>query len=185
MIRDIVQCRLQAWSQQSDRHKAATGVCASRLMYPLYGGMLALAIRRRAALSAADILQPLGAAAMAKLMAKLLHVVVIVPRPFEVNGVPPLLDVEPDNGFPSDHALQVGTLLMGAWILEPRVLPLYVLGGALTLGARLGAGVHHTADVVAGLGIVAVSAGLTTMLLSRNGRPQIDMPSRKWMIGRK
>jgi membrane-associated phospholipid phosphatase len=184
-MRDIAQRRLQAWSYQSDFHKTATRVCASKLMYPLYGGMLALAIRRRAALSTADLLQPLGAATVAKLMAKFLHGVVIVPRPFEVNGVPPLLDIEPDNGFPSDHALQVGTLLMGAWILEPVVIPLYVLGGALTLGARLGAGVHHTADVVAGLGIVAVSSRITTMLLSRTGSSQISVPLRKWLISGK
>ena len=159
-MRDGVQERLQAWSYRNGRRRTATRLSASKLIYLLYGGIGLVAVRRRATLSAADLARPLAAGLVAKLIGKVLHRTVPVPRPFVVTGVPPLLDIEPDNGFPSDHALQIGTLLAGAWALQPRIVPIYVVGGSLTLGARLGAGVHHTGDVLAGLGLVAAGAAM-------------------------
>ena len=159
-MRDRVQEGLQAWSYRSDRRRTATRLSASRLIYLLYGGIALLVVRRRATVSAADLARPLAAGLAAKLAGKALHRTVLVPRPFVVTGIPPLLDIRPDNGLPSDHALQIGTLVVGAWALQQRTVPAYAVGGVLTLGARLGAGVHHTGDVLAGLGLVAAGAAL-------------------------
>ena len=157
-MRDRVQEGLQTWSYRSDRRRTATRLSASKLIYLLYGVLGVVAVRRRATMSAADLARPLAAGLLAKLAGKVLHKTVLVPRPFVVTGIPPLLDIKPDNGLPSDHALQIGTLLAGAWALQPRAVPAYAVGGVLTLGARLGAGVHHTGDVLTGLGLVAAGA---------------------------
>ena len=163
-MRDRVQERLQSWSYRSTRRRTATRLAASKVIYLQYAGLLVLAVRRRASLSGADLLRPGTAVLLAKLCAMALHRTVIRPRPFVVKGVPSLLDVEPDNGFPSDHALQVGSLVVGAWVLEPRTVPLHAFGGTLTLAARLGAGVHHTGDILGGLALVGASAGAVYMV---------------------
>ena len=180
-MRDIVQEQLQAWSYRSERRKTATRLCASKIVYALYAGVAVLAIRRRDHLSAAVLLRPTMAVLLAKLSAKALQRMVIRPRPFVLTGVPPLLEVEPDNGFPSDHALQVGSLLLGAWMLEPRAAPLCVFGGVLTLAARLGAGVHHTLDVLGGLGLVAAPAATiyTLPLPAWNGASREQLSPRR------
>lgn len=157
-MRDRVQERLQAWSYGGAGRRRITGAAARGIVYPLYGGLAILAIRRAATLSAADLARPLAAMAAAKLAGKALHRVVRSPRPFVVTGIPPLVDVEPDNGFPSDHALQVGALVIGAWALEPRAAPAYALAGSATLLARLGAGLHHTLDIAGGLALMGAGA---------------------------
>lgn len=160
---DIIQERLQGWSYRSKSTRAATRFGARALAYPMYAGVLVLA-SRRATLSAADLARPVAAGLLAKLIAMALHATVIKPRPFVITGVPPLLHVEPDNGFPSDHALQAGALLVAAAALEPVAAPAYALAGALTLCARLGAGVHHTGDVLGGLGLAGIAAAIVYRL---------------------
>jgi membrane-associated phospholipid phosphatase len=160
-MRDLLQRALQRWAYRTPRTRALTRFCGKTLPYLLYGGMALLVARRRARISGADALRPLMAGALAKLAALPLHRLVRSPRPFVARGLAPLLDVEPDNGFPSDHALQIGALLVAAATVQPAATPAYALGGASTLLARLGAGVHHTRDMVGGIALIVVADAVT------------------------
>ena len=79
------------------------------------------------------------------------------PRPFVGGHVHPLIAHAPDNGFPSDHALLAAALvglvaLANVWWSLP-----FVVLAVLVDWARVGAGIHHVADVVGSSLFVAVA----------------------------
>ena len=82
------------------------------------------------------------------------------PRPFVVDGRPPLFPHPADNGFPSDHtalAVAVSAVVM----LWSRRAGAVLLTTALLIGtARVLAHVHHVPDILAGAAIGIVCAGL-------------------------
>lgn len=87
------------------------------------------------------------------------------PRPFTTSHAPPLLAHAPDNGFPSDHALLAAALVALVALVDVCwSLPLVILA-ALVDWARVGAGLHHVADVVGSSLFVAV-ASLVAVLLA-------------------
>src|SRR5579884_1155506 len=78
------------------------------------------------------------------------------PRPFTQDHVRPLISHAPDNGFPSDHALLAAAIAAAVLLVAPWwVIPFAVLG-FLVDWARVGAGIHHVADVLGSTVFVAI-----------------------------
>lgn len=105
--------------------------------------------------------QAVVAAALVAVLVKVAGMEHTDPRPFVVNpSLRPLFPHPPDNGFPSDHtalAAAVSFVVMryrGA--LGAVLLAVTVAIGA----ARVAAHVHHAQDIVAGLLLGALAAGL-------------------------
>jgi undecaprenyl-diphosphatase len=90
------------------------------------------------------------------------------PRPFAQPPYPrPLFSHTKDNGFPSDHSAAAGliaavALLRRHWLSG---IALAACAGAIA-AARVGAHVHHVQDVVAGLLIGAVAAGIAVAVVA-------------------
>ncbi|MDE2021534.1 MAG: phosphatase PAP2 family protein [Patescibacteria group bacterium] len=83
------------------------------------------------------------------------------PRPFVVLHITPLLPHAADNGFPSDHALLMGTIAAIVTVFSKRLgIVLWIL--AILVGAaRVLAGVHHILDI---LGSFIIAIGATTII---------------------
>jgi undecaprenyl-diphosphatase len=78
------------------------------------------------------------------------------PRPFTQDHVRPLISHAPDNGFPSDHALLAAAIAAAVLLIAPWwVIPFAILG-FLVDWARVGAGIHHVADVLGSTVFVAI-----------------------------
>ncbi len=84
------------------------------------------------------------------------------PRPFVVDGRPPLIVHVADNGFPSDHTT-IGVAVAATVLAWRRLLGAALLLVALAVGAaRVAAHVHHVPDVVGGavIGLACAAAGV-------------------------
>ena len=82
------------------------------------------------------------------------------PRPFVTDHVRPLITHAPDNGFPSDHALLAAALVAAVAFARPLLaLPVAVVA-ILVDWARVGAGLHHVADVAGSALFVALGAAI-------------------------
>ncbi|MEX0919395.1 MAG: phosphatase PAP2 family protein, partial [Parcubacteria group bacterium] len=89
------------------------------------------------------------------------------PRPFVVGNFEPLISHERDNGFPSDHALLVGTLAALTLFFDRR-LAVAMWTIAFFVGvSRVYVGVHHPEDVLASFFIALISVYATHLFLSR------------------
>lgn len=82
------------------------------------------------------------------------------PRPFTQDHVKPLIPHAADNGFPSDHALLAAAIVAAVLLVNPLWSIPFVVLGFLVDWARVGAGIHHVADVVGSSVIIA----LTTLI---------------------
>lgn len=84
------------------------------------------------------------------------------PRPFVVNpGGPPLFAHPADNGFPSDHTT-VSAAVSVVVLRYSRRIGVIMLLLAVAIGwARVAAHVHHWPDIIGGLVLGVVAAGLT------------------------
>ena len=80
------------------------------------------------------------------------------PRPFVVLGFEPLISHTPDNGFPSDHVLLLGTLASIMLFFNRKwSIPLWII--TLLVGiSRVYAGVHHVVDIGGSILIALLSA---------------------------
>lgn len=96
---------------------------------------------------------------------KLLALLYFDPRPFVVDHFTPLISHDPDNGFPSDHALLSGAAASIVYPYSKQIgLVLWML--TLLVGAsRVYTGVHHPVDVLGSMGIAIIVASLTYYLL--------------------
>jgi undecaprenyl-diphosphatase len=104
------------------------------------------------------------------LMALLLYVAKSVhhdPRPFVQNShIKPLFGHSRDDGFPSDHSLAAG-LIAGLVLIRRHLSGLLFLAAAVAIAwARVAAHVHHLQDVVAGLLLGALAAGLAHLAVT-------------------
>lgn len=80
------------------------------------------------------------------------------PRPFTQDHVQPLIRHAADNGFPSDHALLAAAIVAAVILARPLWSIPFAVMAYLVDWARVGAGIHHVADVVGSSAFVA--AGL-------------------------
>jgi undecaprenyl-diphosphatase len=86
------------------------------------------------------------------------------PRPFVTDHVRPLIPHAADNGFPSDHALLATVLVAAVAFVRPLwSLPVAAVA-VLVDWARVGAGIHHVADVLGSTVFVAVAAVVALLL---------------------
>jgi membrane-associated phospholipid phosphatase len=90
------------------------------------------------------------------------------PRPFVSNpALHPLISHSADNGFPSDHCAVAALVAACVW-LRHRVAGAVLAGATVVLGAaRVAAHVHHVQDVVAGVVIGTLAAGLASYVVRR------------------
>jgi len=102
------------------------------------------------------------AAAVVGILVKVAGMVWTDPRPFVVDHVRPIIQHGVDNGFPSDHtALAFAVSLVV--LTRNRTVGLVLLVVSAVLGAaRVAALVHHVPDILAGvlIGVVAAGVGL-------------------------
>ncbi|MHB1163156.1 MAG: phosphatase PAP2 family protein [Minisyncoccota bacterium] len=91
------------------------------------------------------------------------------PRPFAVLHITPLIPHAADNGFPSDHALLMGTLAAIVTVFNRRLgAALWVL--AILVGtARVLAAIHHPLDILASFAIAIAATLIVVTLLKRKG----------------
>lgn len=126
----------------------------------------------------------LGLAAMGVLIPLLAHLYVD-PRPFVQNpSLHPLIAHNADNGFPSDHSA-AAALLAGLIAWRRRLIGAGMAILAVAIGAsRVAAHVHHVQDVIAGLGIGAISAGIgiaiSALILARF--PALTSLASRWSV---
>ncbi len=93
--------------------------------------------------------------------AKILSVFYYDPRPFVSSHLVPLISHDPDNGFPSDHAL-LGSAISAIIFCFNRKVGIFLFVLTLLVGtARVMAGVHHPIDIV---GSVVVAFGITSLV---------------------
>ncbi|HLJ68938.1 MAG TPA: phosphatase PAP2 family protein [Chloroflexota bacterium] len=96
------------------------------------------------------------------------------PRPFTQDHVRPLIAHAADNGFPSDHALLAAAIVALVALVSPLWAAPFAVLGVLVDWARVGAGIHHVADVVGSSLFVALATGialLATPLIVRRLAP--------------
>jgi undecaprenyl-diphosphatase len=84
------------------------------------------------------------------------------PRPFVVDGRPPLVPHGADNGFPSDHTTMAAAIAGVVLAFRRRIGIALLLGAALVGASRVTVHVHHVPDVVGGfaLGLLAAAVGV-------------------------
>jgi len=86
------------------------------------------------------------------------------PRPFVTEHIRPLIAHAPDNGFPSDHALLAAALVAAVALARPLLaLPVAIIA-ILVDWARVGAGLHHVADVAGSALFVALGAAIALVI---------------------
>ena len=95
---------------------------------------------------------------LAYIFAKIGNGVYSDPRPFVTDHVPPLISHARDNGFPSDHALLAAAIVAAVLFLSPAWSVLFAAIAVLVDWARVGAGLHHVADVLGSSVFVAIAA---------------------------
>lgn len=84
------------------------------------------------------------------------------PRPFVVDGRPPLVPHGPDNGFPSDHTTMAAAIAGVVVAYRRRIGVALLVAAALVGASRVAVHVHHVPDVIGGfaLGLLAAAVGV-------------------------
>ncbi len=98
---------------------------------------------------------------LAYIMAKLLGLVILSPRPPLADHIQPLIRVSADNGFPSDHTLLAMSAAMLVLLFNRKVGALLLVLAACVAAGRVLAGAHHPIDVIGStlIAFVAVVVG--------------------------
>ncbi|MHB0865454.1 MAG: phosphatase PAP2 family protein [Minisyncoccota bacterium] len=89
------------------------------------------------------------------------------PRPFAVLHITPLISHVADNGFPSDHALLMGTLAAIVTVFNRRLGALLWALAIIVGVARVLAAIHHPLDILASFAIAIVATFIVVTLLTR------------------
>ena len=85
------------------------------------------------------------------------------PRPFEKDGIEPLVAREGSGrSFPSRHAFSAFTIAACWWVASPVVAVVLLVLACLLAVLRVAAGVHYPRDVVAGA-VVGLATGALTV----------------------
>ncbi|HET8987287.1 MAG TPA: phosphatase PAP2 family protein [Humibacillus sp.] len=84
------------------------------------------------------------------------------PRPFAVDGHPPLVPHVADNGFPSDHTTMAAAIAGVVLAYRRRIGIALLLAAGLVGASRVTVHVHHVPDVVGGfaIGLAAAAVGV-------------------------
>ncbi len=103
---------------------------------------------------------------MVYIVAKIVAMLYYDPRPFVTGHFTPLIPHEPDNGFPSDHALLISSIAAILFPFNKRIaIGIFIL--ALVVGAsRVYVGIHNPIDIL-GSAIIALGTGLLGYYVSQ------------------
>lgn len=88
------------------------------------------------------------------------------PRPFAVDGHPPLIPHSADNGFPSDHTTLAAAIAAAIVPWRRRLGAVLLVLAAGVGAARVAAHVHHVPDVLGGF-LIGVLAAIVASLAVR------------------
>jgi len=161
---DSIQQGLQSLAMQNSITRAATVLCAALVVYVMITAWLFIVERHWDRLTVTAFARVAVLVAMAYLVSKALGGVIIDPRPYLVAHTHLLIPVARDNGFPSDHVLLAALLTASLWWIERRAVAPFAVGTLLVMVGRLGAGAHHTIDVLGSVLIVGVGAAVIDWL---------------------
>jgi undecaprenyl-diphosphatase len=98
---------------------------------------------------------------VALLMSRLAGHLYYDPRPFVTEHIAPLVPHDPDNGFPSDHALLTMTLTAVTYFYHKKIASFMLILTVLVGVARILAKVHSPLDIAGAwiIGIIAAISG--------------------------
>lgn len=99
------------------------------------------------------------------LAAKIGAYVYFDPRPFVVGHFTPLVAHEPDNGFPSDHALLLSSVTMLFVFYQRRISCVLLTLTAIVACSRVYVGIHHFVDVLASVLMAVTIVALVQYVL--------------------
>lgn len=106
---------------------------------------------------------------IAYVVAKLISLVYVDPRPFVTEHITPLIPHAADNGFPSDHMLFTGAMASILYAYDKRLGMIAWVMALLVGASRVFAGIHHWVDILGSIIVVIV----TMMLVKRYISPQM------------
>lgn len=89
------------------------------------------------------------------------------PRPFVVGHFAPLIPHDPDNGFPSDHALLMSAIASIIYPFNKKVSAGVWIIAVLVGISRVYVGIHHPIDIVGSVVISAVVSALAYFVFNR------------------
>jgi len=89
------------------------------------------------------------------------------PLPFVESGIAPMFAHAANNGFPSDHMLLAATLAMLVLLFNRRLGILLWMLAILVGVARVVAGVHHAADIIAAAAIATLVVWLAHLCIKK------------------
>lgn len=121
---------------------------------------------------------------LALVFAKIGSAVYSDPRPFTVDHVKPLISHARDNGFPSDHALLAAAIVLAVFFLSPLWSVLFIVLAVLVDWARVGAGIHHVADVLGSSIFVIVAAIVAVLVTPFIIRALVPLLPDSWTVSR-
>jgi undecaprenyl-diphosphatase len=104
---------------------------------------------------------------LAFVLAKLLGLVIISPRPSIADHIQPLIRVSTDNGFPSDHTLLAMAAAMLVFVFNRRMGALLLVLAAFVGAGRVLAGAHHPIDVIGSTVIAAIAVTVGSLVEPR------------------
>lgn len=111
-----------------------------------------------------QVIHALIASFLAWLLAEFVKQIFHTPRPFQLNGLPPLtLTVPTDPAFPSGHEALAFGLAVTVWLHDKKVGILFVALAVLVGIARILADVHYPLDIVGG----AIMGAFIAFLIER------------------
>jgi undecaprenyl-diphosphatase len=94
-------------------------------------------------------------------------------RPFVAGHYAPLFAHTNDASFPSDHLCALGGVATGAWMSLRRLGVAAAILAGLVAFARVYAGIHYVADVVAGF-LIGIVCAVTVWYMVRPVMPLVD-----------
>ncbi len=95
------------------------------------------------------------------IIARLIGIFYYDPRPFVVGHFPPMIPHDPDNGFPSDHALLCAAISSWAFPFSKKLSSAAWVLTFLVGFSRVYVGVHHPIDIA---GSVIISIATTAVV---------------------
>lgn len=109
------------------------------------------------------------------ILLKIVEIFTYEPRPFLTNPISPLININDNDGFPSDHTLILTIITLSHVFYKTKYTWIMVLSLILTGFARIYVGVHYPVDILGGfiLGTLAVTLSwwIKNKILSKNFLP--------------
>lgn len=153
---DGLQTAAQAFTSQDAVTRDLTIFFALALVFVMAAGWVLVALWRRQRITLSSCVRVALIMVVSYGLARLLHGLLIDPRPYLLEHITPIVHVSADNGFPSDHVLLGSALAATLWWIDRRLIPAFTLLVALVMLGRLGIAAHHSLDVLGSAGIVAL-----------------------------